>query len=146
MENYNLISERQNPLFKRKEILFSVTNQTTPSKQEVEEFISNQFSTTPDTFKLKKIEGQFGAQEFKISVNIYDSSEEKDKIEFKSKKEIEAEKKAAEEAAAKKAEEEAAKAEAEKPVEGESKEETSLEKEQEESKEIAEEKAEEEKE
>ncbi len=105
----NIIDEKQNPLFNRKEVLLEVEAEITPSHADAEKIISEKFSTQPDAFKIKKIEGSFGSKVFKISANIYPSKKEKDDIEFKTKQEREAEKKAAVEALA-------AKAEAEKPA------------------------------
>ena len=100
----NIIEEKQNPLFNRKEVLLEVEAEITPSHVDAEKIISEKFSTQPDAFKIKKIEGSFGSKVFKISANIYPSKAEKDDTEFKTKQEREAEKKAAIEAVAEKAE------------------------------------------
>lgn len=107
----NIIEEKQNPLFNRKEIIFELEAEITPSHVDVEKIISEKFSTQPESFKVKKIEGKFGSKVFKISANIYPSREEKEDTEFKTKQEKEAEIKALEEG--KKAEQEKKKAEKE---------------------------------
>lgn len=118
----DIIEEKQNPLFNRKEIILEVESDVTPSLSESEKIISEKFKAEPEAFKIKKIEGKFGSRTFKISANVYPSKGEKEEIEVKTKQEKEAEAKALEEA--KKAAEEAKKAEEEaKKVEAESKEE-----------------------
>lgn len=87
MENLKIISENQNELFKRKEIEANVDAEVTPSKVEVEKLISEKFSTSPEKMFIKNIKGKFGSRTFKIVVNIYNSQEEKQAIEFRKKKE-----------------------------------------------------------
>lgn len=116
-----IIEQKENTLFKRKEVKIAVTEKDTLSKTEAEEIVAKLLSAKPEQIKIKKIDGQFGSSNFVVDANVYSSQEEKDKIEVKTKQELEAERKAAEEAAkaeaeAKKAAEEAAKA-AETPAE-----------------------------
>jgi len=92
MEKYNLIEEKYNPLFKRKEIKFNLTSKATPSKTEVEKLISEKFSSSPEKIKIKKISSKFGINEFIVDTHIYTSKEDKDKTEIKTKKEFVAEK------------------------------------------------------
>lgn len=120
-----ILNESKNNLFKRTEVSAEISNKVTPSKDEVQKLLSEKFSVPEDGIKVKTIVGQFGSEVFKIEANIYNSKEDKEKVEHKTKQEKEAEKKAIEEARAKakeeaeakKAAEEAAKAEAEKPAE-----------------------------
>ena len=86
MENFKLIEERKNILFKRKEIKFSVKSKVTPSHSEVGKFISEKFSTPMETIKIKNILGKFGSNEFVVTTNIYNSKEDKEITERKSKK------------------------------------------------------------
>ena len=109
-----IIQENQNPLFNRKEVILEVESEITPSHADAEKIVSDQFKAEPSTFKIKKIDGSFGSKVFKISANVYTSQEEKEDIEFKSKKEKEAEKKATEEAKAPEEKKEEAPAEEEK--------------------------------
>ena len=91
MENFNIIQEKENNLFNRKEIQFQITSVVTPKGSEVETLISEKFSSPKENIKVKKIAGGFGSRDFKISANIYKTKEDKEKTEFKSKKEKEAE-------------------------------------------------------
>jgi len=134
MTEIKIIQEIENPLFSRKEIQFEIDSEITPSHEEIIKLISEKFSTDASKIKIHKIEGKFGVKKFLIIVDIYNSKEDKESYEIKTKKQREAEKKSREEEAKKlaeekkKAEEEkAAKAESEKPIE-ESKEENSEEK------------------
>ena len=87
MKLNELPSENQNELFKRKEVVAEVDAEVTPSKVEVEKLISEKFSTTPENMFIKNIKGKFGSKTFRIVMNIYNSKEEKQSIEFRKKKE-----------------------------------------------------------
>ena len=93
MKNFKILTERENPLFKRREIKASVEAEVTPSRVDTEKLISEKFSTQTENIKIKKISGKFGSKTFTITTNIYNSKEDKDNTELKSKKDIEAEKK-----------------------------------------------------
>jgi len=86
MENFKILEQKENPLFKRKEVEVSVDSEITPSHTEVEKLISEKFSTEIENIKIKKIHGKFGSKNFLISAKIYESQEEKDRTEQKSKK------------------------------------------------------------
>ena len=92
-----IIDEKKNPLFDRKEVILEVESEITPSHIEAGKIISEKFKTSPEVFKIKKIQGNFGSKVFKISANIYSSKEEKENTEAKSKKEKDAGKNIAEE-------------------------------------------------
>lgn len=86
MENFKIITEKENPLFNRKEIQASVEAEITPSSEDVKTLISEKFSVQAGSIKIKKISGKFGSKVFTIVANIYKSKEDKDKTEPKSKK------------------------------------------------------------
>ena len=87
MKNFNILQEKENTLFKRKEIQASVEAEITPNHTDVKKLLSEKFSTKIENIKIKKISGKFGSKTFTIIANIYDSEEDKDKVESKSKKE-----------------------------------------------------------
>ncbi|MCW8966176.1 MAG: hypothetical protein OQK82_05770 [Candidatus Pacearchaeota archaeon] len=134
--NVEVIEDKRNDLFNRKEIKFEVEADVTPSKEEMLRLISERFKADSENVAINKIEGKFGVQKFLVSASVYDSKADKDNFEIKTKKQREAEKKAKEEEEKKlaeerkKAKEEAveAKVEAEKPVEENKEEEKSEEK------------------
>lgn len=107
-----IINQTENKLFNRKEIQAEIESDATPSKTEVLNLVSKETSVSEDNIKIKGIYGKFGSKVFEVNANVYDSKEDKEKTEHKTKKEIEAEKKELE---AKKAEE--FKVNEEKPVE-----------------------------
>lgn len=100
----SILEEKQNLLLNRKEIILEITAEKTPSHSEVQKIVSEKFKANQDALKIKKIEGQFGSNVFKIMANIYPSKKEKEETEFKTKKEKEAEAKALDEAKKAKAE------------------------------------------
>jgi ribosomal protein S24E len=86
-EKITVITEKQNPLFNRKELVLSVDTNVSPKISEAEAFIAKEFSSSAENVKVRKIKGRFGSTNFVITANIYSSKEEKDKIESKAKKE-----------------------------------------------------------
>jgi ribosomal protein S24E len=88
-----ILKQKDNPLFKRKEIEANLESNTPPKMHEAEEMLSKEFSSTPESVKIKKIAGRFGSRSFIITANIYHSKEDKEKTEKKSKKDKTEEKK-----------------------------------------------------
>jgi len=87
-----VINEKENKLFNRKEIQINVEAEITPSHEEAKKLISKKFSTKPENIRIKKIAGKFGSKVFGISANVYSSKEDLEKTEFFSKKELEKQK------------------------------------------------------
>lgn len=126
-----IIKQEKNPFLKREEFTLQITSEAVPTEAEVKAELGKDESLTV----VKKINTNFGKSSFITEAVVYNTKEDKEKIEVipkKIRKKMEAEKKAAEEEAKKKAAEEAkakaeaeeaAKAEAEKPAEEESAEE-----------------------
>lgn len=81
-----IIEEKQNPLFNRKEISAEISADVTPNKQEVKKLIAEKLKTHPETIIIKNILGKFGSKEFTINAHIYNSVEDKEKIEPNKKK------------------------------------------------------------
>ncbi|MEK6741956.1 MAG: hypothetical protein AABX91_01340 [Nanoarchaeota archaeon] len=88
-----VIHEKENPLFKRKEVKVSVHSEKSPSREEASKILADKFSVPSGNVKIKSIHGSFGSKTFDIEANIYSSKGEKDSVEFKKKKEIASEKK-----------------------------------------------------
>lgn len=101
MENFKIIQEIENNLFKRREIQISIHSKITPKREEIENSVSEKFSVPKENIKIKKIAGRFGSNDFNIEANIYKSKEDKDGAESKPKKRKEVENKPSEEAQAK---------------------------------------------
>lgn len=129
-----IISEKENLLFSRKEVIIAGQFDSAPSKEEAKKIVADKFKSDSELVRIEKIEGKFGTNFFRIIADIYSSREEFNRLVKKTKKELEEEKKAeearkaAEEEARKKAEEEAkAKEESEKAAAEEVKEEEKVE-------------------
>ncbi len=82
MENFKIIEERENPLFKRKEIKISIDAEVSPNRTDILKSISEKFSVPADNIIIKKIHGKFGSKNFTISANLYSSKEEKENTEI----------------------------------------------------------------
>jgi len=87
MKDLKILKQRENPLFNRKEIEINIETNIAPKISETEAFIAKEFSSNIDNVKVKKIKGRFGSNNFIITANIYDSKEDREKTEPKSKKE-----------------------------------------------------------
>jgi len=86
MEKFKIIEEKENPLFRRKEIKASMDSEVSPSEAEVLKNLSEKFSAPAENIKIKKISGKFGSKNFTITANIYSSLKDKELTEPKSKK------------------------------------------------------------
>lgn len=89
-----ILEEKENPLFNRKEIKIEIESEVTPSHAEVKKLIAEEFKTDADKIKINKIESKFGVRKFIIYTSIYNSKEDKENFEIKTKKQRETEKKA----------------------------------------------------
>ena len=87
MKIIKIINQRENPLFNRKEVEIMIETSVAPKISEAEAFVAKEFSSSTDNVKIRKIKGRFGSKNFIITTNMYNSKEDKDKIEKKSKKE-----------------------------------------------------------
>ncbi len=83
--NSKILNERKNALFGRNEIEISLETETSPSHEEVQKLVSEKISSPIENFAIKKIENRFGSNNFKVKVFVYDSEEQKNKIEPKVK-------------------------------------------------------------
>ena len=84
---FKLINEKKNTLFNRKEIEGTMDFEVTPSREQVLEVLSKQFSVPSGNIKIKGIRSKYGSKVFNIEANIYSSEEDKESIELKKKKE-----------------------------------------------------------
>ena len=81
-----LIQDKPNELFNRREIKMIVQSGKNLSFPETEKIISEHFKVSPDCIVIKKIKGKFGRDTFLISANIYKNEE--DKIEIEGRKSV----------------------------------------------------------
>jgi len=104
-------------LVERMEIEAKSTSKTTPNNIEVQEAIASELKKDKELVVVKHIYPEFGSDQQKIIVYVYDSIDAKKKFEKLGKKALEKIKKAEAAAAEAKAAEEKATKEAEKPAE-----------------------------
>jgi ribosomal protein S24E len=93
----NIIEEKDNALFNRKEIILEIISKVSPKNEDVLNLVSDKFSTPPERIKIKGIYGKFGSSTFNVFANIYNTIIDKEKTEIKTKKERDSERKAFEE-------------------------------------------------
>jgi len=110
--------QTESPLLSRIRVTGKAVYQgVTPSEDSIRQSIAEKLKAKADLVKVRHVYTKFGKQEAKVIAHVYQSKEDMNLFEVKTKKqkkaEAEAAKKAAEELAAKKAEEEAAKKAAE---------------------------------
>lgn len=85
MNELRIIAQRENPLFKRKEIVAEMFSSSSPKTDDVEKTISEKISVPAECVRVKKIRGNFGTNLFNIAAFAYDSKEDKNKFEIESK-------------------------------------------------------------
>ncbi len=76
-----ILEEKENSLLNRKEIFGTIDAELTPKTLEILELVGKHFSSNTENIAIKKIKGNFGSKTFHINANIYDSKENKEKIE-----------------------------------------------------------------
>jgi len=87
MEKIKILKDIKNPLLNRHELQLLIKSDVSPKISDVQEFLAKEFSSVAENVKVIKIKGNFGSMKFLITANIYNSKEEKDKTESRTKKE-----------------------------------------------------------
>lgn len=77
----NVIKDFRNSLLKRKELIISIDAESNPGFGKVKQECVDYFSATADNIVVKSIKGNFGRRNFVAEVFVYDSVEDKNKIE-----------------------------------------------------------------
>lgn len=80
-----IIEDKQNLLLKRREVKVIVEADKNPTMQEAGKLILEHFKTIEENIAIKQIKGKFGRKTFLIAANVYNSKEDKEKIEPKPK-------------------------------------------------------------
>lgn len=96
MEVKKDFSGLRNELFKRQEVEGIVECEKNPGFDEVGKLVSEKMGKPEENLDVYGIKGNFGSKLFHISAYVYDSKEDKDKAEQKTKKQREEEKKGVE--------------------------------------------------
>ena len=81
----NVLKEFENKLLKRKEVLVSEEYEINPGIEKVTEEISKQFKADKEKIVVRRIISEFGKKLFKVEAFVYNSVEDKTKIEPKPK-------------------------------------------------------------
>jgi len=71
--NFQVINEKENPLFKRKEILASLDYQggSTPSRADLQKTLAEQFKVGIDSVEITKVLSETGLSRGKIWIKIW---------------------------------------------------------------------------
>lgn len=75
----------KNGLLKRREIVIEIKHGENPGNEGSRKMIAEQLKADESLIAIKKVEGNFGSDNFVIEAFIYDSAEARDKIEPKKK-------------------------------------------------------------
>ena len=81
----NIVEDKDNFLFNRKEVKVIVEAEKNPSYEEASSIVSEQFKSEKDNVLIKEVKGKFGRNTFLISAFIYKTKEDKEKFEPKKK-------------------------------------------------------------
>ena len=81
------VVEKENPLFKRKEIEGTISAEVTPKREDVTQMLSEKYSVPVENIVVDTIDGRFGAKEFIIVAQLYESKEAKDSTGSENKEE-----------------------------------------------------------
>ena len=79
--NLKIISEKENHLFSRKEVIVELKREGSPKKSEIEGFLATKFSSPVDAIKIDDVVSKFGSDLFLVHAKVYKSKEDKDSIE-----------------------------------------------------------------
>jgi ribosomal protein S24E len=85
MEEIKIISEKENPLFRRKELVLEARNISAPKTADVGALLAEKFSADAGAIKIERIIPRFGSDVFTIQAKIYKTKEDKESIEPKAK-------------------------------------------------------------
>ena len=86
-----IIKEIKNDLLKRKEIRFVVESEKNPGIEGSKKILIEKIKSPEENIAIKFVKSKFGSQEFLVEAFVYDSKEDKEKIEpkVKGKKKVE---------------------------------------------------------
>lgn len=80
-----LVSEKDNPLFDRKEIVYTAASSPTPSRDKVAEAVSKEAKCAADCVIIDKIQQRFGQKRVTVYAKVYKTAEAAKKVERKYK-------------------------------------------------------------
>ena len=74
-----------NSLMKRREVIAMLSSNGNPGNVQSSKFVADNFKVAEDLISIKKIENNYGSKDFRIHAFVYDSVEDKTRIEPKLK-------------------------------------------------------------
>ncbi len=83
MREFKVIEEKENPLFNRKELKIEIVADVTPSRLEAGKAIAEKLSVDIDRVSVQRIDGKFGSNSFIVEADVYNSKEDREKVEGK---------------------------------------------------------------
>lgn len=81
----NVTKEFRNNLLKRKEMVLELEDSSNPGMKKVSSEVAKKLGVSEDCIVVKKLNSGFGSKKFLAEVFVYDSADEKVKIEPKIK-------------------------------------------------------------
>jgi len=96
--SFKILKEFKNPVLARREVVFEVLSETSPTTADIKKMAGEKFSAHEDVVKINRIKGGFGEKVFKVEAHIYSSKKDLEATEVKTKKQRIAEMKVIEEA------------------------------------------------
>jgi len=91
-----IIEDKENFLFNRREVKVLVESDITPSYEQIENMLAEHFKADKEAIVLRQVKGQFGAHSCRVSAFIYKTKEDKEKFEPKKVEKKEGEKESTE--------------------------------------------------
>jgi len=85
MGNVNIQKDFKNDLLNRREVVVRFESESNPGLVESNSKVVSEFKSSEDKVVIKRINSIFGSNEFVIEAYVYDSVEDKDKVEPKKK-------------------------------------------------------------
>jgi ribosomal protein S24E len=79
------VSEKDNPLFCRKEVVFCAASSPTPSRAKVAEAVSVACKCAKDCVVVDKVEQKFGTKTVEVRAKVYKSADDARRVESKYK-------------------------------------------------------------
>jgi ribosomal protein S24E len=81
----NVVKEFENDLLKRKEVVVTLESESNPGFERSVKEVAGHFKVDESEVVVRRVGSSFGNDEFVVEAFVYDSAEQKDKIEPKKK-------------------------------------------------------------
>lgn len=83
--NMEIVKEHKNTLLKRKEVVFTLKSDANPGFENAKKAIGEKMKVADETIAVKYVKNNFGTHSFTVEAFVYDTKEDKEKIEPKPK-------------------------------------------------------------